>query len=349
MRILQIGSALHDWGGIERYLVYLGGALAERGHEVWATVPPGSPLDERLADVQKVHLSLKGQFRFDALPRYVRFLRRHRFDVVNAHFSPDYIVPALAAKLAKQPCRILTRHVVLPWSASKVKRYTGLFTHFVGVSDAVAKVLVESGVPAERVRSVHAGVPDLEPLRPREDVRRELGIAGFAIGFFGRIVDDKGVDTLVEAARSLPPNTVHVFGDGPERSRLESLGGGVRFHGRIADVADAMAAMDAVAVPSKWDEAFPYSALEAMSLGKPVLATRSGGLPEQVVDGETGFLFPKGDALALASLTQRLMDDPALSARLGEAGRARQRAEFTIPKFGERMESAYRWASGQET
>ncbi len=344
MKILEIGSALFDWGGIERYLAYLSGALEERGHEVWTTVPPGSPLDQRLTG-RKVHIAVKRQFQFTRLAAYLRLFRAHRFDIVNAHFSPDFIVPAFAARLTRQPCRILTRHVVVYWSPVKVRRYTRLFTHFVGVSDAVKNKLTDAGVPSDLIYVAKAGVPALEPTLTSNAVRQQLALSGFKAGFFGRVVEDKGVQTIAEAAQDLPPETFQVFGDGPLLQALRANPQGVRYHGRVEDVVNPMNAMDCVVIPSLWEEAFPYSALEAMSLGKPVIATRSGGLPELVTEDVTGKLFDKRDAAGLVRAMRELMSSPSDLARLGQAARELHRSEYTVEKFGERMEAAYLAAS----
>lgn len=345
MKILEIGSALHDWGGIERYLVYLCQALQERGHDVVCTVPPGSPLESKLT-VRKVHINVRAQFQFSRIAAYLRLFREHRFDVVNAHFSPDFVVPAIAAKLARQPVRILTRHVVLTWSPIKVRRYSRLFTHFIGVSDAVARKLIESGVAADQVQVAKAGCPALLPSLPESVVREQLAISGFACGFFGRVVEDKGITTLVEAAPRLLPETLHVFGDGPLLGKLKGANTGLRFHGRVEDVANPMSAMDAIVIPSLWEEAFPFSALEAMSLGKPLIASRSGGLPELITDGENGFLFEKRDAAALAEAVNTLKGDPGLVASMGARSRELHAQDYTVARFGERMEHAYASAAG---
>lgn len=345
MKICQVGSSLHDWGGIERYLVYLTEALEARGHEVWTSVPPGSPLDKRLTG-RKAHVDLRRQFQFSRLAAYLRLFRSQKFDVVNAHFSPDYIIPAIAAKLARQPCRVLTRHVVITWSATKVRRYTRLFTHFVGVSDAVGKKLVDSGIPADLVQVAKAGCPAIEPTLSAEAVRQQMAISGFAAGFFGRIVGEKGISMLMEASAKLPPETIHAFGDGALLTPSKSQTSGVRFHGRVEDVGNAMNAMDCVLIPSLWEEAFGFSALEAMSLGKPIVATRSGGLPELVVPDETGFLIEKRDSQALVDAILMLESNPILRARLGAIAKERHRTEYTVEKFGERMEAAYMRAAG---
>ena len=343
MKVLQIGSALYDWGGIERYLAYLTEALDARGHEVWTTVPPGSPLEKKLTG-RTVPIGVRRQFQFTRLAAYLRLFRAEKFDLINAHFSPDYIVPAFAARLTRQPVRILTRHVVVHWSPAKVRRYTRLFTHFVGVSDAVQERLSASGVPRDRITVAKAGCPALQPSLSREAMREQMAISGFAVGFFGRVNTDKGVETVVEAATQLPPDTFHVFGDGPLLAKLREHPSGVRYHGRLNDVANAMNAMDAVVIPSQWEEAFGFSVIEAMSLGKPVLATRSGGMPEIIEDGVTGAIFEKRDSARLCELVKSWSNDPTRVSAMGTAAQSRHRTLYTLEHFGERIERAYEWA-----
>lgn len=337
MKICQVGSSLHDWGGIERYLVYLNRALLDRGHQVTSVVPSGSPLDQRIAG-QKVHISLQRQFQIGQFPRYLRFFRAQKFDVVNTHFSPDFIVPALAAKVAKQPCRILTRHVVVPWKHSKVKRYSGLFTHFIGVSNTVGNMLIQSGISRNRVFVAEPGCPALEPTVTKDEVRRQLGVSGFAAGFFGRMVAEKGVSMLVEAAPQLEKATIYAFGDGPERGET---GKGIIFHGRVSDVANAMSAMDCILIPSMWEEAFGFSAVEAMSLSNPIIATRSGNLADLVKPGVNGYLIEKGDSGGLTERIHELVSDNELVDQMGNAGMHIHRSRYLVEHFGERVEAAY--------
>ncbi|HZH98064.1 MAG TPA: glycosyltransferase [Fimbriimonadaceae bacterium] len=333
MKILQIGSALHDWGGIERYLLYAADSLAGRGHEVWATVPPGSPLDTRLT-CRKVPIGLRRQFQWTSVAPYLRLFKRERFDAVNVHFSPDYIVPAVAARIAKQQNLILTRHVVLPWKPYKVRRYTRLWEHFFCVSDAVRKELARSGVPEALMQVPKAGCPALEP----GSVLARPGV----FGFFGRLAPEKGIDVAARASY-LAEVRLEVYGNGKNLDLFRSSFPypSVEFKGRVEDVADAMASVAAVVVPSVWEEAFPYSVLEAFSIGKPVLASISGGLPEMVEDGVTGFLHPKRDEKKLAEDMKRIMDDPDLCSKMGHQARELHRTEYTLEKMGERLEHAY--------
>ncbi len=350
MKVLLVGSSMdRDWGGIERHIAHLAPALAARGHEVEAACAPDSTLAARVG-VPIIPIRLRSQWDLRALAAYLRLFRSRRYDVVHTHFSPDYVMPALAARRVGQRGLVMTRHLALTWSRQKARRYLGLYDHAIGVSEAVRRALVESGMPEAFVTTAHSGCPGLEANAPRALVRQYLGIPDgvFAVGFFGRLVEEKGVQYLVEAARRLDDGCqVHVFGEGKHRAELErlALGEPVVFHGRVDDVADNMAAMDAVAMPSVWAEAFSVAALEAMSLGMPVVASNVGGIPEAIEDGVCGLLVPKEDPKALAEALSRLRDDPEFAQKLGCAARERQRSRFTVERMAERVEAVYMSAS----
>lgn len=341
--ILQVGSALRDWGGIERYLVYLSNGLTERGHEVMVTCPPGSPLDQKLV-VARVPLKLRGKYNPATILPYLKLFRSRRFDVVNVHYSPDYLMPGWAAKITGQPNRVLTRHVAVHWPERKVRLYGKLYNRFIAVSGSVKKHLVESGIDESRVIVAKAGVPKPQVKTDPQQVRTSLGLSDsdLAIGYFGRLDPEKGVETLAEASRSLAEGrSVQVYGRGPLALKLAaSQSPSFKIRGFVDSVYDAMNAMDAIVVPSTWEEAFPYSVLEAMSLGKAVIASNVGGLPEIVQEGVTGFLVPKADPSALATCLNSL-DREALHT-LGTNARAIQESEYTLANMAARIESAYR-------
>lgn len=163
--------------------------------------------------------------------------------------------------------------------------------------------------------------------RSRRQVRAELGCGDRAlVVVVGRLHPQKGLDTLVEAAASLPElrPLVVVAGDGPSRAGLEAqiaaLGAPVRLLGRRSDIADLLRAADLAVISSRW-EARALAAQEALLAGTPLVATEVGGIPDLV--GEAAVLVPPGDAAALARAMRSVLDDPSRADRLRVAGLTR--------------------------
>lgn len=152
--------------------------------------------------------------------------------------------------------------------------------------------------------------------------------------YVGALIAHKGVGVLLEAyaslAEELPETELWIVGDGPDRHDLETSAatsscGDVKFRGQLGEreLADVYRRSRLVAIPSLWLENAPLVAFEAMAHGRPLIASRVGGLPELVEDGTTGFTFARGDATDLAAKIRLLLTDHALAQRLGSAGRKR--------------------------
>ncbi len=163
--------------------------------------------------------------------------------------------------------------------------------------------------------------------RPRPDRAKATGLR---LGFLGRIEAIKGLDVAVRALTRLPPGAASLVIGGrcpdDERARLIDLAAGadVRFLGYVQPD-DFFPQIDALVVPSLWEEPLGRVIHEAMAFGVPSIASRIGGIPEIVVDGETGYLFEAGNVDALAAVIRRIVDDGLPAARLGEACRERSR------------------------
>lgn len=342
-KILEVATSLREWGSIERYVVWLAEGLRSRGWEASLLAAPRTPVVGR-TKVPVAERRLRGRNDWLAFLALRRLFLAERPELVHVHFSPDFLIPALAARAAG--CAVVaTRHLALPYSRRKVRALSRRIDQWVGVSDAVRRVLVESGFRQDRVHTVLSGVPALEPSVSPEEAKGLLGIkeGECAVGFFGRLVEEKGVGHAIRAAHPGVPWALHVFGDGPLRRRLEADAQGrpVVFHGRTEAVADALQAMDVVVIPSVWAEAFPFSALEAMSLGKPIVASRVGGIPEAVEDGQTGLLVPKEDPEALRGALDALARDAERRAELGRCAMERHRESFTLDAMIERYDSLF--------
>jgi len=172
------------------------------------------------------------------------------------------------------------------------------------------------------------------------------------IGYLGRLVEEKGVPTLLEAVRHMRaenlPIMLKVIGDGPLRNGLEAaagengLRGNVTFTGMLQGEAlrEAANSLDLLVLPSVWEEPAALVIMEQLSRGRPLIVTDNGGSPELV--GDAGLTFPPGDVAALVKCLRRFLDDPGLVTELGK--RARQRAqtlfldERTVIEHGEVFE-----------
>lgn len=217
-----------------------------------------------------------------------------------------------------------------------------------------ASISISNRLSGER-RVIRDGVPAASPSRPRDEVRRELGLRPEEVVCVTTALfeERKGHAVLVEAAaelesRDLPPRRFVLVGDGAERPRIEAL---VRerglkdrflFLGQRADARDVAAAGDVFVLPSIHSEDMPLAILDAMALGRPVVSTRLAGIPEEVEDGATGLLSEPGDAASLAAALERLIRDAALRTSMGEAGRRRFMERFEITAMARAYASLYR-------
>lgn len=238
------------------------------------------------------------------------------------------------------------------------RRLFSTTTMAVAVSRAVRDwAAAHYGLPDARIRVVHPGHDVARFAAPRAGARERLRAAldvnqsAPVIMVTGRLASaQKGQELLIRALpdilRQCPSAVLIVVGDGPDRATLEALvgelglGRAVRLLGHRDDIPDLLAATDVLVVPSLCEDAFPFTALEGLAAGRPVVASAAGGLPEIVRDGETGLLVPKGDASALVDATLRLLRDPALAHRLGRAGSAFT-ARFSIETHMEELTGLY--------
>jgi glycosyltransferase involved in cell wall biosynthesis len=175
----------------------------------------------------------------------------------------------------------------------------------------------------------------------------------FVIGYAGRLVKEKGLDTLIQAALGLPGRwLIRLAGDGPERGALAGLagilnvGGSVEFLGPMPSSAmpGFYRGLDALALPARtcrnWKEQFGRMLIEAMACGVPVVGARSGAIPEVI--GQAGLTFPEDDVEALRACLVSLAKHPRLREQLAEAGRARVLANYTQAQVAARTVEVYR-------
>jgi glycosyltransferase involved in cell wall biosynthesis len=231
-------------------------------------------------------------------------------------------------------------------------------TVLIAVGPQVRDDLVALGVaPPERFAVIRLGIELEERVRPQDDgraeTRRYLGVPAdrFVVGWVGRMTAVKRTDDVLESFRRLREGGVDaslwLVGDGPDRGRLERRAselGVIRdtlFLGYQEDVAPYYAAFDALVLPSA-NEGTPVSVIEALAAKTPVVATRVGGVPDVVREGEEGFLVDAGDTEELAERLTRLARDPDLRRRLGESGRDRVLKRYAVERLLDDIDRLYR-------
>ena len=187
--------------------------------------------------------------------------------------------------------------------------------HVITPSAYLRELALGWGVAPDRVTVLPNPAPPVPELRPREELRAELGFDGPTLVFAGRLTAQKSLDVGIEAARRAGVALV-VAGDGPDRAQLERLGH-ARFLGPLPRerVLELFRAGDAELLSSSWEN-FPHTVVEALAVGTPVIATRTGGVAEVVTDGENGLVVEPGDVEALTAAIERFFADEALAARL---------------------------------
>jgi len=224
-------------------------------------------------------------------------------------------------------------------------RTLGLFKKHVSVfappSHFVKSRLVAAGFPEDRITVV----PNMVP------IPRTFGNAaqGEYIALAGRFSEEKGIETLIEAAKRLPKVPIRIAGEGPLGERLRAgAPSNVTFVGQLSreDLGEFYSHARACVVPSRWYEAFGLVAAEAMSYAVPVIATNMAGLAEIVDHGETGFHFTADNAAELAGHIDTLWNQPALARAMGMAGRKKVEREYSEQSYYLRLMGVYETALG---
>jgi len=319
-------------------------------------------LSEETLEAQGVDVTYLHRTKFDprTLPALLEVIDRKQVDVLHLHGYGATTFGRMAAAMRRIPA-ILHEHANLtdtPWFQKIADRVLEPFTDIaLAVSRSTADFVVNARlVSPSKVKVVYLGVPLDEFGRDRNTAeiaraREELGIRPdeFAIGTVTRLHESKGNNVLIEAAsrvvRDRPQARFFLVGEGPLLGELESLaaqsGLGDRFvfTGFRRDVPGTVSAFDLSVFPSLW-EGTPLTAFEALSMGKPIVATDADGLLDVLTPGHDAIIVPRRDPAALADKIVWAIDHPEERARLGAAARLSGR-QYDIRVFVRKMERLY--------
>lgn len=332
-------------------------ALMERSVDLRvATLREENAFHEGLRQIGCRALALRARHKLSLVrpvARLAKHLRADPVDIVHGHEAVPTVVGAVAALLAGRPRRVYhryhmyssPRHETISRVASRLSNRTIAVSHA-----AAAAARATDRAPDSRITVAHNGTQELGRVATEtiERLKRELRIPDGSpvVLSVARLRREKGIDVLVAAAEHIRADedpTVVVVGSGPESRGLtiDASAGRVVFAGHRDDVGPFYAMADVVVIPSRMD-ALPFSGVEAMSMGVPIVATDVGGLAELVEHGETGLLVPTEDPVALARSVSDLLGSADRRARMGLAARDRYECGFSLAAMAGSWVHVYR-------
>jgi len=355
VKILHVETGRHFLGGPQQ-VVYLINALRERGHDNTLVCPPDSGINNvaREAGIRVQNLFCAGDLDLPFAYRLSQYLKETGPDIVHCHSRRGAdILGGLAASFADIPTVVSRRVDNTEIRLMAALRYRP-FKKVIAISNAVAEVLLDRGVEAERLTIIRDAVdttafdnaPDCDAFR------REFSLADkdFVIAAAGQLIPRKGHQYLLQAVADLkdryPQIKLILFGDGYLNNQLRAqaaslkLGDIVQFAGFRDDIDAFLACFDLFAHPAL-AEGLGVAALKAAAASVPVVGFTAGGMAEAVLHEKTGLLVPSEDADALAAAIKRLIDDPDLGRQYGEAGRLRMQSEFSIDEMADKHVALY--------
>lgn len=347
-----------EWRGGQRQAFFLARELKRKGYPFFFVVQPKSPLylKAREADLPVLPLRIKSEFDFLAMLRLALAMRRNRCLLAHFHDAHSVAVGSVAASLAKVPIRIISRRVDFPLRQNlfSKRKYRKNVDSIIAISEGVKEVLKKGGIPEELIEVIPSGI-DFSPYDEASSsdyLRREFSFApdDYLVGIVAHLAGHKGHKYLIQATKILKEHTdkikVIIVGGGPlkfeldEQARELKVEDIVYFLGFRADIPRILSSLD-LFVLSSYLEGMGSSILDAMACRLPVVATRTGGIPEVVVHRKTGLLVPPRSPSYLAKAILKLYEDRDLASRLGQRGYEVVRQKFSAEAMAVKIIGLY--------
>lgn len=348
------------FGGGERVFAQIINGLDKEKFEIYVASLPDGIFEEKIkASAKLLPFKLRNRFSLLRIYRLAKIMKEKNIQIVHSQGGRADFFVRIAAKIAKVPAVIST--IAMPVEGYNVgllrkviyvtlDRFSErLVDKFIVVSEALRKRLIRKhGIASERIVKIYNGV-EIEKLNydsaNTSSVRKELNVEATAllIGTIGRLVWQKGLTYFMRAVKQIVDGKWQmaeqtkflIVGEGRERKRLESmahslnLGDKIIFTGFRSDIKEILYSLD-ILVLSSVREGQPITLLEAMALGKPIVATNIEGINETVIDGETGILVPPKDSHALAEAIVCLLKDNKKAQKMAQAARKVVEERFNL-------------------
>jgi glycosyltransferase involved in cell wall biosynthesis len=346
------------WGGQEHRVMAELTGFQSRGSQVWLIGPAESQVFRRAREANVATLPLrpeKWRFPFEVV-RIARWLKMQCVDVVNTHSSRDGWLVGLAGRLARVPLLVRTRHIDVEYPNRWLSRhaFTTLTDHVLTTSQKITEHFQEMfGLPNDRISTVSTGI-DLDRFSPAGPKAETVpaGPGGMpTIGMISVLRSWKGHSTFLCAARHLVSagftGRFVIVGDGPMRELIErqilelQLADRVTLIGHRENVPEILCALNVLVIASTKHEGVPQIGLQALATKTPVVGSDAGGIPEIIRHGETGRIFPAGDARALASTLRESLDDMDATRSMAARGRALVEARHSLDAMLDTIAAIY--------
>ncbi|WP_316366849.1 glycosyltransferase [Candidatus Thiodiazotropha sp. CDECU1] len=347
MRVLHVEAGMHLYGGA-RQVVYLLSGLQQQGVESCLVCPTGSAVAEAVHEIGEAveEIPMGGDHDLGLIFRLKRVIQHYNPDLVHIHSRRGAdILGGIAARLSGVRS-VLSRRVDNPEHPWLVASKYRLYDRVIAISQGIADVLSQEGMPADKLVCVRSAV-DVDLYQQPCDktwFREQFGLAEDALvmGVAAQLIPRKGHRYLLQAMPKLiqafPQVHLLLFGKGPSRELLQQqiealqLQQHVTLAGFRDDLPRLLPCLDLLVHPALM-EGLGVALLQGASAGLPIVAVEAGGMPEAVEDGVNGLLVPPGSDEALANAIHQLLENETLRQRMGESGREKMRRGFSVEQM----------------
>jgi glycosyltransferase involved in cell wall biosynthesis len=345
------------WGGQEIRILLEMRAHRRQGHGLYLLCPPRTKLAEEAGrmGIEVIPYKIRSPWEPKSILRIKNLIRDLKIDVLHTHSSVDSWAGGLAGRWARVPVLVRTRHISVRVRRPWLNRIYYLPDAIITTGEHIRRELLQTHkIPAERIVSIptgadagrfHPGPPDLE-LKQRLGLPVDSPVITLVAVLRAQKRHELVIAAAAEVIKVFPQSRFLFVGDGPGRNRVEQeikkaqLEAQILMTGYREDIPAILSFTD-LGIISSVAEGVPQFLFQIMAMGKPVIATEVGGIPEIVTSGVNGVLIPPEDPAALAKAMIQTLGDPESARRLGEGGRRLVEQEYTVEKMAEKVYRVY--------